>query len=557
MAVNHFIRTVVLVAVLAVPAAAQQAITLSPSAGGSKFLVFLRSGQIGTEEVAVTRGADGWTIASTGRIGPPLDLVTKTLLVRYSPDWKPLELTLDATTRGQAIGMHITVTATTATTHVNNAGQPVDRADTIDAQAVLLPNPFFAGYEAVTPRLATAASGSTIPVYQGGPVPVVIKVGDSEIERIQTVARLIEARHTRTTLVSAGAPELPVDIWSDQAGRLLRVSVPAQGFEFVREDIAAVSTRRVVISRPGDEQVQIPANGFTLAGTLSKPGATGRARSSAVVLVAGSGPLDRDATVAGIPIFGQIAGALADAGFAVLRYDKRGVGQSGGRVETAGFTDYADDLRSAVKFLSDRKDIDSKRIAVVGHSEGGAVALLEAAKNGRIAALAVLGAPGVVGSDVVLAQQRRILDRSSLSEADKQGRVELQKKIHEAVISGKGWEGLPPELRRQVDNPEFQSILTFDPAKIVPRVRQPILVVQGALDTQVEPSNADRLEALARGRKGQTQVEVVKLPGVNHLFVPATTGEVAEYETLKDKQITPALPATIAQWLRKTLSSGR
>jgi len=198
-----------------------------------------------------------------------------------------------------------------------------------------------------------------------------------------------------------------------------------------------------------------------------------------------------------------------------------------------------------------------KRIAVVGHSEGGAVALLEAAKNGRIAALAVLGAPGVVGSDVVLAQQRRILDRSSLSEADKQGRVELQKKIHEAVISGKGWEGLPPELRRQVDNPEFQSILTFDPAKIVPRVRQPILVVQGALDTQVEPSNADRLEALARGRKGQTQVEVVKLPGVNHLFVPATTGEVAEYETLKDKQITPALPATIAQWLRKTLSSGR
>jgi aspartate/methionine/tyrosine aminotransferase len=72
--------------------------------------------------------------------------------------------------------------------------------------AVLLPNPFFAAYEAVTPRLATAASGSTIPVYQGGPVPVVIRVGDSEIERIQTLARLIEARHTRTTLVSTGAP---------------------------------------------------------------------------------------------------------------------------------------------------------------------------------------------------------------------------------------------------------------------------------------------------------------------------------------------------------------
>jgi dipeptidyl aminopeptidase/acylaminoacyl peptidase len=237
----------------------------------------------------------------------------------------------------------------------------------------------------------------------------------------------------------------------------------------------------------------------------------------------------------------------------VLRYDKRGVGQSGGRIETAGLADYADDLRAAVKFMADRKDIDSKRIAVVGHSEGGGVALLEAARDGRIAAVVVMGTPGVVGSDVVLAQQKRILDRSNLSEADKQARIELQKKIHEAVITGKGWDTLPPEFRRQVDNPEFQSILTFDPAKVMPRVRQPILIVHGTLDTQVEPSNADRLESLARGRQRQAPVDMVKLPGVNHLFVPATTGEVAEYGTLKEKQITSALGEAISQWLHKTL----
>ena len=68
-------------------------------------------------------------------------------------------------------------------------------------------------------------------------------------------------------------------------------------------------------------------------------------------------------------------------------------------------------------------------------------------------------------------------------------------------------------------------------------VRQPLLIVQGELDTQVEPLNADRLETLARARKNAPPVEVVKVPGVNHLLVPATTGEVDEYGTLKDKQV--------------------
>jgi len=81
------------------------------------------------------------------------------------------------------------------------------------------------------------------------------------------------------------------------------------------------------------------------------------------VLVAGSGAQDRDETVFNIPIFGQLAGALADAGFLVVRYDKRGVGQSGGRGESATLADYAEDVRAVVKYLSERKDVDKKHIA--------------------------------------------------------------------------------------------------------------------------------------------------------------------------------------------------
>jgi hypothetical protein len=288
---------------------------------------------------------------------------------------------------------------------------------------------------------------------------------------------------------------------------------------------------------------------------LSRPAGDSAARLPAVVLVSGSGPTDRDEVAYGIPIFGQLAGAIADGGFIVVRYDKRGVGQSGGRQESATIADYADDLRAAVNFLADRKDVDPKRIAVVGHSEGGAVALIAASKDKKIAAVGLVAASGVSGADLVLQQQEHMLDRSKISDADKQAKIALQKKIQQAVITGTGWDDVPAALRKQVDNPEFQSLLLFDPAKTMPDVRQPMLVVQGELDTQVEPSNADRLEALARKRKNAPPVQVVKVPGVNHLLVPAATGEVDEYASLSGKPLSPAVTSAIVSWLQHTLGA--
>src|SRR4029077_2137917 len=124
----------------------------------------------------------------------------------------------------------------------------------------------------------------------------------------------------------------------------------------------------------------------------------------AVALVGGSGVTDRDELVFGIPIFGQLADALADAGFIVLRYDKRGVGQSGGRPEAAVLSDYADDARAAIKFLADRKDVDPARIAMLGHSEGGSVAMIAASKEKRISALVLVATIGVTGAELNLAQ---------------------------------------------------------------------------------------------------------------------------------------------------------
>ena len=107
----------------------------------------------------------------------------------------------------------------------------------------------------------------------------------------------------------------------------------------------------------------------------------------------------------------------------------------------------------------------------------------------------------MTGAELNLEQVTRALAQSNRPAADKQATIDLQKRIQQAVLTGKGWEAISPAVRHQADTPWFQSFLAFDPARIMRDVKQPVLIVQGELDTQVAPVNADRLEALARARR--------------------------------------------------------
>jgi pimeloyl-ACP methyl ester carboxylesterase len=539
-----------------VAARAQNVAAATSGSASSSFTIFVRAVPVGSEQVSVNPSSEGWTITSSSRIGAPLNLVARTAQARYTSDWKPIELNIDATLQGQPLVDHTTVAGVTASSEFTQAGRSGQLTSTIADDALLLPSPFWGLFEALAQRLRTAPAGSTIPAYTFQ-LSVQIQVGESSDETIQTPARIVHARRTLVKLPAPGAEPLDVEVWGDENGHLLLLAVPVQNLEVIREDIASVAARRVVVSRPGDEQVRIPANGFTIAATVSKPADAGIKTLRAIVLVGGSGPTDRDETVVGIPIFGQLANALADAGFLVVRYDKRGVGQSGGRTEAATLTDFADDLRAVVKFTTDRKDVDRKRLAVVGHSEGGSVAMLAATKENRIAALVLVAAIGVTGAELNLSQVAHQLDLAKKSEAERQSTIELQKRIQAAVLTGSGWEGIQPAIRRQADTPWFQSFLAYDPAKVMSDIDQPVLIVQGELDTQVPPPNADLLEKAAHRRKKALPVEVVRLPGINHLLVPATTGEADEYASLKDKHISPAVPQAIAGWLQNTLGTGK
>jgi pimeloyl-ACP methyl ester carboxylesterase len=384
---------------------------------------------------------------------------------------------------------------------------------------------------------------------------ITVRVASVQDERMQLAADFLNVRRYELVFVNPGG-ELGAQLTVGPDGALIGVNVPAQSISVVRADLAASTARTQVYSNPGDEPVVIPAAGFNLGATLTRPKSPAP-RLPAVILLSGSGVGDRDGHALGIPTLGQLAGALAEAGFLAVRYDKRGYGQSGGRAESATLSDSADDARAVMRWLSERKDVDPRRIALVGHSEGAWVALLAASRERRFAGVVSIAGPASRGAEMILEQQQYALDRMKLPPEEREKRVALQKQIQTAVLTGKGWEGVPPDMRKQADTPWFQSLLAFDPARVIEDVRQPLLFVHGELDRQVPVAHADRLADLARKESDSKSIEVVIVRGINHLLVPATTGDISEYGTLTDRTVSPDVTTAINTWLTKTFAAVR
>lgn len=542
-----------LVLLLAVPAAGQQA---APATRTSGFTIFLQGAPIGREDVTTHEDAAGLVITSQARRSPPAVTASGTLEIRYGADGSPQSVLLESTNEGQPLTLRTRFVDGTAISEGSQGAIPLTKTDKVTPGAIILPNGFFGPHVALGRRLAPLNAGAEIRAYIPPYAEVGIQISAVVNQRIQTGTTTLDVR-TYELLFANPNGILSMTLSVDSTGNLVSVRIPAQQLDIVRDDVSSATTRLQTHANPGDEPVTIPASGFNLGATLTRPANATAARLPAVILVPGSGVGDRDGVAAGVPTLGQLAGAIADAGFVVVRFDKRGYGQSGGRAESATLNDFAEDAVAVMKWLAARKDIDSKRIAVVGHSEGAWVALLAAAREKRLAAVGAIAAPSVTGAELVLEQQRNVLDRMKATDADRQAKVELQTRINAAVISGRGWEAIHADVKRQADTPWFQSLLMFDPAKVIKDVRQPILFVHGELDKQVPVSHVERISDLARTQSKSKSVAVVTVKGVNHLLVPAVTGEVDEYATLTDRNVSKDVTAAIRDWLTKTFAAIR
>lgn len=289
-----------------------------------------------------------------------------------------------------------------------------------------------------------------------------------------------------------------------------------------------------------DVTVPTPA-GHTLAGTLTVPkGASGRV--PAVVLISGSGLQDRDSAIPGVVgyrFFRQIADALGRRGIAVLRLDDRGWGASGGDPSTATTADLADDTRAAVAWLRGRAEVDSTRIALAGHSEGGIIGPMVAADDAQIAAVALLAGQGWTGRRTSDYQLRRAWTSMGLSEAQMDSMKAVNDPLREQQASQIPW------LRWWMDH---------DPAPTLRRMRAPALVLQGAKDWQVAPEQAEVIAAALR-EGGNRDVTVRVFPGLNHLFLadPGDSATPGGYASLPSKEVPPEVLDALADWLVERL----
>lgn len=306
-----------------------------------------------------------------------------------------------------------------------------------------------------------------------------------------------------------------------------------------------------------------PAAHVRLAGTLTTP--RGKGPFPAVVLIAGSGRQMRDETVFGHHLFLVLADDLTRRGIAVLRYDKRGLGQSSGDYSLATSADFAADADAAVTFLKSRPGVDPHRIGLIGHSEGGVVAPMVANADPTVAFIVMLAGPGVPGDQIVEAQSRLIAEAAGMPPAIVAQTEHVERQILDAVVAAKDGPAAEAAVRavlKEAGVPDaaaeaqakgassdwYRFFLKHDPAPELRRLRLPVLALVGSKDLQVPAEQ--NIGALRQALAGDSKADVRELPGLNHLFQTASTGAPSEYGQIEET-MSPTALELISTWILK------
>lgn len=414
-------------------------------------------------------------------------------------------------------------------------------------------------------RSYTATMDSPDQGVNGIPLGDVIFSGDSLVINAPAVMGdykgviLNDTSITGTWTQGGMSYELNLDK-QEEAFKLNRPQEPEPPYPYIEENITFLSLNGI----------------FKLGGTLTLP--EGGGPFPAVIMVSGSGSQNRDEEIFGHKPFKVLADHLTRNGVAVLRYDDRGVGESGGNPLSATSADFAEDARAAILFLKYRAEIDNQRIGIIGHSEGGLIAFMLASQYDDIAFIISLAGPGLKGKVILQDQTEHIGRLSGLPEETIKQSAVVNKRIYELleenVDSSAGMdkinsftrefylkEGENEEVIDRVLNnleqtinpasyPWLRYFVISDPTEYFPLIKCPVLALNGEKDCQVMAEK--NISAIISGLKnaGHKDVTGKAFPELNHFFQNADTGLPNEYGEIEET-MSPEVLEIILYWIRE------
>jgi pimeloyl-ACP methyl ester carboxylesterase len=315
--------------------------------------------------------------------------------------------------------------------------------------------------------------------------------------------------------------------------------------------------------------VDNPSAGPRLACTLTEP--RGKGPFPGVVLFTGSGPQDRDESLMGHKPFLVLSDAITRRGVAVLRCDDRGIGKSTGTFAGATTLEFASDALAAVAALRARPEIARAHVGLAGHSEGGAVAAIAAARSKDVAFIVLLAGAALPGDQILDLQRAWLEKETGATDAQVAESKAIWDRVYAIIKAEKDdgvakkklraiYDGLPSSVRadleqggfdaavKQVLSPWFRAFLSLDPRTFLAQVRVPVLAINGELDRQV-PAGAN-LPEMKKALAHDNDVTIRELPGLNHLFQTAKTGSPNEYASI-DETMAPSMLALVSDWIAR------
>lgn len=368
-------------------------------------------------------------------------------------------------------------------------------------------------------------------------------------------------------IVSALAVAAQVNVkgnWLAEAPKLNRPQDPKKPYPYDEQEVSYRNEK----------------DNIKISGTLTLP--RGGGPYPAVLLITGSGPQDRNETVAGHHPFLVLADHLTRNGIAVLRVDDRGIGGTEFGSLSATSESYAEDVLAGVSFLKQRKELDPKMIGLIGHSEGGMIATIAAARSNDVAFIVLMAGPGQRGEDVIYTQTELIHKAQGTPPDTRAHIIALSRRINGVVKAETDGKHIEQRIDEEiaayvgtlsdVEKKQFEPVaaavkgfipiyktawyryfITFDPGAVLKNVKVPVLALNGEHDLQV--AWKENLDLIAAGLKGNRDVTIKAFPNLNHLFQTSATGLLSEYSQIEET-ISPEVLKTMSDWIVRRTPAG-